>query len=261
MIRMVQNSVQFGGFPSEDPNAHIANFLEICDTFKINGTTDNAIQLSTGGLFASTSTPSSSSVLSADLEQVDLSREVEATNAKELEKEEAKENKLPEKRHDLGSFVIPCVIGNLSINDTLADLGARINVMSYSLFVKLGLGETRPTRMSIQLADRSIKYPRGIVENALVKLDEFIFPVDFMILDMDGESSVPLILGRPFLATYRAMIDVCDGQLKLRVGDETVTFHLHNPISQSLEYNNVVYVVNVINDNIETQLQEVLVED
>ncbi|XP_048231212.1 uncharacterized protein LOC125370256 [Ricinus communis] len=166
------------------------------------------------------------------------------------------QNKLSEKRHDPGSFTIPCVISNLSVNDALADLGASINIMPYSLFVKLGLGETKPTRMSIQLADRSIKYPRGIVENVLVEVNKFIISVDFMILNMDGESSVPLILGRPFLTTSRAMIDVCDGKLKLRVGDETVTFDLHNSISQFLDHNNVVFAINVFDDAIETQLQE-----
>eukprot|EP00257_Ricinus_communis_P021928 XP_015581511.1 uncharacterized protein LOC107262140 [Ricinus communis] len=136
-------------------------------------------------------------------------------------------NKLPKKRHDPGSFTIPCVIGNLSVNDALAYLEAGINVMPYSLFVKLGMGETKPTTMSIQLANRSVKYPRG----------------------------------RPILATSKAMIDVCDGKIKLRVGDKTITFDLHNPISQSLDHNNVVYAVNVIDNDIETQLQEVLVED
>ncbi|XP_048228267.1 uncharacterized protein LOC125369540 [Ricinus communis] len=171
------------------------------------------------------------------------------------------QNNLSEKRYDLGSFTIPCVIGNLFVNDALADLGARINVISYSLFIKLGLGKTKPTRMSIQLADRSVNYPRRIVENVLVKVNKSIFPIDFMILDMDGESSVSLILERPFLATSRAMIDVCDGKLKLSVGDETVTFDLHNPISQSSDHNNAMCVVNVIDDDIETHLQEVLVED
>ncbi|XP_048227285.1 uncharacterized protein LOC125369310 [Ricinus communis] len=126
------------------------------------------------------------------------------------------QNKLLEKKHDPRSFIVPCVIGDLTISDALADLGASINVMPYNLFAKLGLVETKPTRMSIQLAGTSIKYPRGVVENVLVKVDKFIFPIDFVSLDKDGESSVPLILGRPFLATYRAIIDVCDGKLELR---------------------------------------------
>ncbi|XP_048229063.1 uncharacterized protein LOC125369837 [Ricinus communis] len=179
-----------------------------------------------------------------DLERVTLNKECSTIF----------QNKLPEKRHDPGSFTIPCVIGNLSVNDALADLEASINVIPYNLFVELWLGETKPTRMSIQLADRSVKYPRGIVENVLVKVNKFIFHIDFVILDMDGESSVPLILGRPLFAIFMAMIDVCDGKLKLRVGDETVTFDLHNSISQSLDHNNVVYAINVFDDAIETQL-------
>ncbi|XP_076881117.1 uncharacterized protein LOC143529156 [Bidens hawaiensis] len=110
------------------------------------------------------------------------------------------QNKLPKKMTDPGSFTIPCLIGSLSVSNTLADLGASINLMPYSVFAKLDLGEPKPTRMSIQLADRSVKYPRGIVENMLVKIDKFVFPVDFVILDMDEDENVPLILGRPFLA-------------------------------------------------------------
>ena len=116
---------------------------------------------------------------------------------------------------DPGSFTIPCLIGNLTVSNALADLGASINLMPYSIFAKLNLGEPSPTRMSIQLADRSVKFPRGIVENMLVKVDNFVFPVDFFILDMDEDSEVPLILGRPFLATARALIDVYDCKLTL----------------------------------------------
>ncbi|XP_076935292.1 uncharacterized protein LOC143601899 [Bidens hawaiensis] len=135
----------------------------------------------------------------------------------------ALQNKLPKKMTDPGSFTIPCLIGILSVSNALADLGASINLMPYSVFSKLDLGEPKPTRMSIQLADRSVKYPRGIVENMLVKIDKFVFPVDFVILDMDEDKNVPLILVRPFLATARALIDVCTGRLTLRVGDEEGT--------------------------------------
>ncbi|XP_048229379.1 uncharacterized protein LOC125369937 [Ricinus communis] len=154
------------------------------------------------------------------------------------------QNKLSKKKYDRGSFTIPCIIGDLTISDALAYLRASINVLSYNLFAKLGLAEIKPTRMSIQLVDRSVKYPRGVVENVLVKVDKFIFPIDFVILDMDGESSVILIPGRPFLATSRAIINVCHGKLELRVEDETVTFDL----------NNVVYSINILDDVVETQL-------
>ncbi|XP_048232887.1 uncharacterized protein LOC125370637 [Ricinus communis] len=88
-----------------------------------------------------------------------------------------------------------------------------------------------------QLADRTVKYPRGIVEDVLVKVDKFIFHVDFVVMDMEGETSVPLILGRPFLATSRTVIDVCDGKLQLRVGDETITFDFSTFIRHSLDHN------------------------
>ncbi|XP_075489567.1 uncharacterized protein LOC142528407 [Primulina tabacum] len=90
---------------------------------------------------------------------------------------------------------------------TLCDLGASINLMPLSVFRKLGLGEPKPTRMSLQLADRSVKYPRGVIEDVLVKVDKFIFPVDFVVLDMEEDIEMPLILGRPFLATDKALID------------------------------------------------------
>ncbi|XP_021985503.1 uncharacterized protein LOC110881597 [Helianthus annuus] len=136
------------------------------------------------------------------------------------------QNKLPQKMTDPGSFTIPCLFGSSSVSHALADLGASINLMPYSIYSKLDLGEPVPTRMSIQLADRSVKYPRGIVENVLVKVEKFVFPVDFVILDMKEDEKVPLILGRPFLATAKALIDVFDGKLTLRVGSDTVTFEI-----------------------------------
>ncbi|GKE65232.1 DNA-directed DNA polymerase, partial [Tanacetum coccineum] len=90
----------------------------------------------------------------------------------------------------------------------------------------LGISKLKPTKMSIQLADWSIKYPIGDCENLLVKVSKFIFPVDFVVLEMDEDELVPIILGRPFLATTRAMIDVHEGKLSLRVGSETITFNI-----------------------------------
>ncbi|XP_076959059.1 uncharacterized protein LOC143635027 [Bidens hawaiensis] len=127
---------------------------------------------------------------------------------------------------DPGSFTISWLTGNLFVSNALADLGASINLMPYTIFTKLGLGEPIPTRMSIQLAGRSMKYPRCIVENILVKIDKFVFPVGFVILYMDKDTYVPIILGRPFLDTARELIDVCTDKLTLRVEDEEVTFDI-----------------------------------
>ncbi|KAA3472708.1 Integrase, catalytic core [Gossypium australe] len=125
------------------------------------------------------------------------------------------QNKLPQKLKDLGSFTIPCLIGSLSIDNALTNLGASINVMPYKLFKQLGLGKPKQTRMSIQLPDKTIRVPRGIIEDVLVKIDKFVFPVDFVVLDMDEDNTIPLILGRPFLATARTKIDVDAGELIL----------------------------------------------
>lgn len=123
------------------------------------------------------------------------------------------QKKLPPKLKDLGSFTIPCSIGNFVFERALCDLGASINLMPLSIFRKLGLGEARPTIVSLQLADRSIKHPRGIIEDVLVKVDKFIFSANFIILDMEEDREIPIILGRPFLATSQALIDVQRGEL------------------------------------------------
>ncbi|XP_056162170.1 uncharacterized protein LOC115663395 [Syzygium oleosum] len=116
---------------------------------------------------------------------------------------------------------------------------ASINLMPYSVFRKLGLGEAKATTVSLQLADRSIKYPRGIVEDVLVKVDKFIFPADFIVLEIEEDFEVSIILGRPFLATGRALIDVQQGKLILRVQDDRVTFDVFKAMKYLLSRMNV----------------------
>ena len=113
------------------------------------------------------------------------------------------QNKLPPKLKDPGSFTIPCIVGDTLVDKALVNLSTSINLMTYSFFKKLGLADPRPTRMSLQLADRSVKILKGIIEDVLVKVGNFIYPVNFVILDMDEDEDVTLILGRPFLATAR----------------------------------------------------------
>ncbi|XP_022881027.1 uncharacterized protein LOC111398341 [Olea europaea var. sylvestris] len=100
---------------------------------------------------------------------------------------------------------------------------------------KLGLGEAKATTVTLQLADRSLTHPRRIIEDVLVKVEKFIFPADFLILDMEGDKDVPLILGRPFLATGRALIDVQNGQLILRLGGEHVSFNVFKAMKLPIE--------------------------
>ena len=136
------------------------------------------------------------------------------------------QRKLPQKQNDKGPFTIPCSIEDTSIGKALIDLGASINLMPLSINKKLKMEDIKPTRMSLQLADRSFKSPYGIVEDVLVKVDKFIFPADFVILDIEADEDIPIILGRPFLSTGRAIIDVAQGEFILRVGDEKVSFNI-----------------------------------
>ena len=99
----------------------------------------------------------------------------------------------------------------------------------------MGLGEARLTTVTLQLADRSLKHPRGVIEDVLVKVDKFIFPSDFIVLDMEEDKEIHIIFGRPFLATGRAMIDVQRGELKLRVQEEEVKFNVFEAVRHSEE--------------------------
>ena len=140
------------------------------------------------------------------------------------------QKKLPPKLQDPGSFAIPFSIGNQVSGKALCDLGASINLMPLSMFKRLKLGEPKSTTISLQLADRSYQHPRGIIENVLVKVGKFVLPADFVILDMEEDDSVPIILGRPFLATGKAQINVQEGELKLRVQGEEIIFHVFKPM-------------------------------
>nr|GEW38856.1 hypothetical protein [Tanacetum cinerariifolium] len=146
------------------------------------------------------------------------------------------QNELPPKEKDPESFVLPCIITNTTVSNALADLGASISITPFSMFKCLGLGNPRPINMVIEMADRSVQSPKGIVENVLVKIHKFIFPVDFVILDIVKDNKVPIILGRPMLATAHARIDVFGGKISLKVGKEQVTFNANegaNPVTVS----------------------------
>ncbi|XP_060969758.1 uncharacterized protein LOC133036986 [Cannabis sativa] len=137
-------------------------------------------------------------------------------------------SKIPPKLKDPGSFTIPISIGGRDVGRALCDLGASINLMPMSTFRKLGIGEARPTTVTLKLADRSMAHPEGKIEDVLVQVDKFIFPVDFIILDYEADREVPIILGRPFLVTGRTLIDVQNGELTMRVNDQKVTFNVFN---------------------------------
>ncbi|GJW64175.1 reverse transcriptase domain-containing protein [Tanacetum coccineum] len=134
--------------------------------------------------------------------------------------------KLPEKLGDPGKFLIPCNFPGMDVCHALADLGASINLMPLSIWKKLSLPELTPTRMTLELADRSITYPKGLAEDVFVKVRKFHFPTDFVVVDFEADPRVPLILGISFLRTGRALIDVYGEEITLWVDNEAVTFNL-----------------------------------
>ena len=112
------------------------------------------------------------------------------------------------KMQDPGSFTIPCTLGNSEIGKTLCDSGASINLMPLSVIKRLSLEELTPTAMTLQMADITLAQPEGILEDVLIKVGKFIFSVNFVVIDIEEDKQVPLLLGRPFLATGVAFIDV-----------------------------------------------------
>ncbi|GJV34460.1 reverse transcriptase domain-containing protein [Tanacetum coccineum] len=134
--------------------------------------------------------------------------------------------KLPEKLGDPDKFLIPCNFPGMDICHALADLGASINLMPLSIWKKLSLPDLTPTRMTLELADRSITYPKGLAEDIFVKVRNFHFPTDFVVVDFEVDTRVPLLLGRSFLRTSRALIDVYERELVLRDENEQITFHV-----------------------------------
>ncbi|GJR12184.1 mitochondrial proton/calcium exchanger protein-like protein isoform X1 [Tanacetum coccineum] len=147
----------------------------------------------------------------------------------------ASHNSIPRKEKDPGSFTLPCFINNVCFNNALADLGASVSVMPLSTYLNLGLGELAHTKLTVELADRTVKYPKGIAENMLVGIGKFVFPVDFIILDMPEDIKVPLILRRPFLSTAHAKIDVFKRKITLRVGEEKIIFKSVKPASSLIK--------------------------
>ncbi|XP_073019319.1 uncharacterized protein [Primulina eburnea] len=188
------------------PDTQFSKFLEIFKKMHINITSAEALaQMPSYAKFLKEIISNMRKLV--DFETVKLSEECSAIL----------QNKLPPKAKDPCSFSIPCTIGNSLFGKALCDLGANINLMPYSCFEKLGIGEVKLTTISLQLADRSIKYPKGVVE------------------DVYGEDrEIPLILGRQFLATGKALIDVHKGELVLRLNDKSVVFN----VFQSIKYPN-----------------------
>nr|KAJ0195348.1 hypothetical protein LSAT_V11C700386330 [Lactuca sativa] len=139
--------------------------------------------------------------------------------------------RLPPKCKDPRVFTVPCKLGNLSVPQAMLDLGASINVLSYSLFKTIRVRPLKRIGVIIQLVDRSLVHPKGVLEDVLVQVNELIFPVDFYVLDTgddDSPNSGSILLGRPFLKTARTKIDVYDGTLSMEFGGEVINFNIYD---------------------------------
>ncbi|KAK8494593.1 hypothetical protein V6N12_003480 [Hibiscus sabdariffa] len=131
-------------------------------------------------------------------------------------------NKVPAEKADPGSFTIECSIGHNYSTKALCDPGASINLMPKSIFQKLGIGKAKPTTVMLQLVDHSFVQPEGKIEDILVRIDKFIFPIDFLILNCEADENAPIILGRPFLSTNRATIDFDKDEIVFKVDNEQI---------------------------------------
>ncbi|XP_047264335.1 uncharacterized protein LOC124896694 [Capsicum annuum] len=122
------------------------------------------------------------------------------------------------------AFNIPCTIGPLMFTKELCDLGSIVNLMPLAVYKKLGLGDPTPTNMWLVMADRSVKWPVGILQDVLVKVANFVLPADFVVLDCEVDFEVPIILGRPLLTTGRVIVEIELNELKFRFNDKEAHF-------------------------------------
>ncbi|CAA7041476.1 unnamed protein product [Microthlaspi erraticum] len=136
---------------------------------------------------------------------------------------------ISDKKEDPGSFTLPCMLGPLSFKNSLCDLGSSVSLMPLSVAKRLGYHKYQACGISLVMADRSIRLPTGMLEDLPLRIGNVEIPTDFIVLEMDEEPTDPLILGRPFLATARAMIDVCEGTIELKHNKTPPRLNLHRP--------------------------------
>ncbi|KAI3782083.1 hypothetical protein L2E82_12115 [Cichorium intybus] len=155
------------------------------------------------------------------------------------------QRRIPKKCKDPGIFTVPCKLGNISIPRAMLDLGASINVLPYSVYKATGFGNLAKTGIIVQLADRSIVHPKGVLEDVLVQVNQLVFPADFYILDMgddDNPNPNSILLGRPFLSTARTKIDVYAGTFSMEFDDEVINFNIY----EAMKYPTDVHSLNFV---------------
>ncbi|GJV97229.1 reverse transcriptase domain-containing protein [Tanacetum coccineum] len=153
---------------------------------------------------------------------------------------------VPEKLRRILKFLIPCVLQELEVCNSLANSRASINLMPLSIYEKLGIRPLKPTRMTLELANRSVTFPMGIAEDVIVKVENFNFLANFVIVDFEADPRIPIILGRPFLRTARALVDMYEEKLTLRVENEEVVFYTDKSSRNNSRDIHSVHCINII---------------
>ncbi|XP_021759454.1 uncharacterized protein LOC110724340 [Chenopodium quinoa] len=170
------------------------------------------------------------------------------------------QNTLPKKLGDPGSYSIPVKLRDIEINRALCDLGASMSLMPLSICKKLQMGELKPTRISLQLADWSVKFPLGVLEDVPLCVGKFFIPCDFVVMEMEEDAHVPIILGRPFLATAGEIIDMKNGKITFEVGDEKMEYSLLNDMGTP-SMGETIFQVDILDDLQREQLPLIKTED
>ena len=170
-------------------------------------------------------------------------------------------NKLPPKLKDPGSFAIPCIIGDTKFERCLCDLGASVSLMPKTVYQRLNLVDLKPTRMSLQLADKTVRYPEGIAEDVIVMTGKFFVPVDFVVVEMEEDTHTPLLLGWDFLTTADANINVKEGKISFDIGGEKVNFHMFNAIKFPSNDNDSICRLDVLDSILATHEEEGMVNE
>ncbi|KAL7584627.1 uncharacterized protein LOC111921322 [Lactuca sativa] len=155
------------------------------------------------------------------------------------------QRKLPPKCKDPGMFTVPCKIGDVTFSSDMLDLGASINVMPYSVYESLNVGPLSETGVIISLADKSSVFPRGVLEDVLVQVNQLIFPADFYVIDLDEQVSSKsgiILLGRPFLKMARTKIDVYAGSLTMEFDGETISFNIYDAMRYPSDVSSLCFI-------------------
>ncbi|GJV18463.1 reverse transcriptase domain-containing protein [Tanacetum coccineum] len=285
LLNLVQNK-QFFGHDKEDPHAHIRYFNKITSTIEdpkrpklhqldtfynaLNSNDQDSLNSAAGGNFLDKMPRECLKIIEskskvrqsrskAIVSKVSTSSSTPAVSSDVAElKDMVRALILDKKNQTPAPASVKAIEQKMNECLALADLGASINLMPLSIWKELSLPALTKTRMILELADRTISTPTGIAEDVFVKVGTFFFPADFVVVDYVADPRAPLILGRPFLRTARALIDVHGEQMTLRHDDQSVTFKVGD--TKTLSYNIIETVnrVDVIDIACEEYVQEVL---